>query len=183
MTTPLLTVDRLHEVLDYNPETGVFTRRVTRPGRVAGSVNSTGYLQIEIGGRTYCAHRLAWLYTYGEWPPNELDHINRNKSDNRISNLRPATRQQNCWNTRRHFKTKPKGVSFEPQRRGKKYRASIQGRERRLSLGLFNTAEEAHAAYKAAALTLFGEFFCDGDDAVDTLPHGKTFSEHAGSSA
>lgn len=96
--------ERLHELFDYNHETGVFTwklspSRCTSAGSVAGSLHHTGYLNISIKRRRYQLHRLAWKYFYGEEPPAELDHINRDRTDNRISNLRPATKAQNCQNT------------------------------------------------------------------------------------
>jgi HNH endonuclease len=87
-----LTAERLRERLHYDAETGVFTRRVgssnARAGDVAGSVHSTGYVRISIDGGKYTAHCLAWFYVHGVWPSDQIDHINRNRSDNRIANLR-----------------------------------------------------------------------------------------------
>src|SRR3990167_10275155 len=97
-----LAQDLLKELLDYDPETGVFTWKVSRKGirkdRVAGCLNNRGYLHIVVNSRPYKAHRLAWIYVYGCWPENEIDHINHDKSDNRIINLREATRKINCKN-------------------------------------------------------------------------------------
>jgi hypothetical protein len=99
-----ITAERLRQLLHYDPERGVFTW-LSRPaerswntrfaGTRAGTINGLGYVVIGILGRRYKAHRLAWLYVHGEWPGRELDHINCDKSDNRIANLRPATRSQN----------------------------------------------------------------------------------------
>jgi hypothetical protein len=87
-----LTAERLREQLRYDAETGVFTRRVESGhacvGDVAGSVHSTGYVRIGIDGWKYTAHHLAWLYVHGVWPSDQIEHINRKRSDNRIANLR-----------------------------------------------------------------------------------------------
>lgn len=105
------------------------------------------------------AHRLAWLYIYGEWPIDQLDHINRNTSDNRIENLREATQSQNNANrsANKSKKYSPlKGVSFYPD--SKRWTASIRINNKNRHLGCFDTAEEAHAAYVAEADQVFGEF-------------------------
>src|SRR5690606_34614864 len=99
----MLTQQRLKELLYYDPETGIFTRLVgrsgprARAGDVAGSDNGKGYIRIYVDGRPYKAHRLAWFYMHGEWP-EEIDHRNGERADNRLSNLRPVTRQQNNLN-------------------------------------------------------------------------------------
>jgi hypothetical protein len=153
MTT--LTYDRLREVLNYDATTGVFTWRTKTSrkvvvGREAGSMKPSGYVSVRIDGPNYYAHRLAWLYVYGEWPAAEVDHINGVKDDNRISNLRQATRKQNMEN-----RVQPIGASGY---RGvcwleanQKWRASIVHNRKNIYLGLFNTAEEASVAYKEAA--------------------------------
>ena len=107
MTTQILTQAKLKELLDYNPDTGDFTNKAFRglraiPGEIAGNLNTRGYIDISIGRRKYKAHRLAWLYTYGTWPINNLDHINRSKIDNRIVNLRDVTQAQNGQNKTKH---------------------------------------------------------------------------------
>ena len=87
-----LTAERLRERLRYDAETGAFTRRVgsghARAGEMAGTVHSTGYVRITIDGGKYTAHHLAWLYVHGVWPSDQIEHIHRNRSDNRIANLR-----------------------------------------------------------------------------------------------
>lgn len=106
-----LTAERVRELLHYEPATGIFTRRIrtsnrTKVGAIVGADNGKGYLQISVDWRLYSAARLAWLYMTGEWPKEEIDHINRVRSDNRFSNLREATRSSNNCNRRRFVKRK-----------------------------------------------------------------------------
>ena len=97
-----ITADRARELLHYDPETGVFTRRVasgkTHVGDVTGSKNALGYMMVGVDGSRYLAHRLAWLYTYGEWPKQDIDHIDQDKANNRIANLRDVSRSANNQN-------------------------------------------------------------------------------------
>jgi HNH endonuclease len=98
-----LTADRFRYLLDYDPATGVWTWLVstsncTRAGAAAGHTGSDGYHRIKIDGRSYLAHRLAWLYQTGAWPKREIDHRTLNKGDNRFENLREATDAQNVHN-------------------------------------------------------------------------------------
>jgi hypothetical protein len=158
-----LTAERLREVLNYDPATGVFTwlvrtARCRRIGEVAGC-GKNGYHQIGIDRRRYRAHRLAWLYMTGEWPAQEIDHINGDPSDNRITNLRPATSSQNKTNSRRRSDNNSgyKGVSFDRSRQKWQARISVAGRSAR-RLGRFDCPVAAHAAYVAAAEKHFGEF-------------------------
>ena len=101
-----LTAEDVRRELNYDPETGEFTRKTsffkTRIGERAGSISkSTGYVVIAVCGAQYLAHRLAWLYVYGCWPSLHIDHINGEKTDNRIANLREATNGENMQNQRR----------------------------------------------------------------------------------
>lgn len=155
-------VDTLREMLDYNPENGEFrwlqSIGRSKPGSMAGT-SSNGYLKIQIHKNSYWAHRLAWLLGHGEDPKDsEIDHINGNGSDNRLSNLRLATHAQNLQNTRRPRNNKcgHKGVAWHS--RAKKWRAYIQANGRRHYLGYFESPEDGHAAYLAAAEKLHGEF-------------------------
>jgi len=84
----------LESLLVYDPETGDFWR----DGKILKSKNTSGYIQFRVKGKKYCAHKLAWLYVYGEYVSGDLDHINRIKDDNRIVNLRKVTRSENCQN-------------------------------------------------------------------------------------
>src|SRR4051812_34139236 len=101
MTVNALTQQRLRELLDYCPETGVFTRRTKkgheRSGDVAGYRDTHGYIKLSVDYKRYYAHRLAWLWITGVWPP-QIDHINRDRADNRLENLRVATPAQNAAN-------------------------------------------------------------------------------------
>lgn len=158
-TTPL-TAERLRQLFAYDPSTGIFIRLVNRrkfkAGAIAGYSHSGGYQRIMVDWVTYQAHRLAWLYSYGVWPAHELDHINGQRGDNRIANLREATSVQNHANMRLHSRNTSgfKGVSW----RGNCWRATISHRNKAVHLGNFATPEEAHAAYCAKAKELFGEF-------------------------
>lgn len=158
-----LTAKRLRELLSYDETTGVFTRKVRtrnqlKVGDVAGCVyHRTNRASTKLDGRSYENNRLAWLYTYGEWPRSpHLDHIDNDPSNNRISNLREASVSQNGANSRisKNNKAGFKGV----YQRGKKYRAQIMVLRKKINLGTFNTAEEAASAYADAAIMYFGEF-------------------------
>lgn len=154
----MITAEEARALIDYDPDTGVFrwrrSRRGCRIGDVAGNPNSKGYWQISLNYKRYFGHRLAWLYVHGYWPTGEIDHINMDKGDNRICNLRDATREQNRHNTTmtKRNTTGFKGVSFH-RKMGK-----FQAHHRRHWLGYFQTAEAAHAAYAKAATEAAGEF-------------------------
>lgn len=157
-----LTAARVRELLDYNPETGEFRWRLSNSkrapvGAVAGVI-SRGYRLIRIDGCLYRGHRLAWLHVHGHWPVAEIDHVNLDKADNRIANLREASRSQQLANQgrRRDNTSGFKGAFWEASRR--KWQAYIQVNGRRIHLGRFATPEAAHAAYVTAAAEHFGEF-------------------------
>jgi len=99
MTTQILNQAKLKARFNYNSDTGAFTRRMannqTKP---AGALNHDGYVIFYLDNRRYLAHVLAWLYVHGEMPVLEIDHINRDKADNRIANLRQVTRSEQCQN-------------------------------------------------------------------------------------
>lgn len=154
--------------LDYNQETGRFIwkmRKDTRPewntrhaGKSAGCLRNDGYLSISIFNRRYLAHRLAWFIVYGFWPAAFIDHKNQNKSDNRISNLRIATDTQNKANSKKPKRNTSgfKGVGYLAHTQ--KWRARIKRYGTEVSLGHYDTAEEAHRAYREAAVAIHGEF-------------------------
>jgi len=154
---------RVLELLDYNPDTGIFTRRVSRGSQLAGSVAGTkhvnGYICIQIDGKIYLAHRLAWLLSHG-FIPSEIDHINLIKDDNSIVNLRPATRQEIGRNTGKRVNNTSgfKGVSFH-KASGKWNARAQDANGKRSHLGYFPTPEAASVAYEAYAMKLHGAFY------------------------
>lgn len=154
-----VTAERVREVLAYDPETGVFTWRIhrasnARAGDVAGT-SDNGYIKIWIDGRQYRAHRLAWLYVHGVWPAHEIDHINRDKTDTRIANLRPVTRKQNCENQSalRPNTSGHRGVSWNTRQR--EWIAQIKHKRQGYHLGGFDRLEDAIAARLRAEARLF----------------------------
>jgi hypothetical protein len=152
----MLTADQLKELLEYDPDTGVLRNRAN--GRSIGWRHSAGYRQCMIGKKKYFIHRLAWLYAHGHLPKEQIDHINGDRSDNRICNLRIATQKQNSANMkiRSNNKVGFKGVSRI--NRSKPFFASIHVDGKTKYLGIFATAEEAHEAYLLAARMYFGDY-------------------------
>lgn len=159
-----LTQARLKEVLHYNPNTGVFTWRVSNcrveKGDIAGWIyrsNGIDRRGIKIDGINYIAARLAWLYTYGEWPKKQVDHKNRDALDDRLGNLRLATKGENQANTKKykHSKSPYRGIT---QRKNGRWVAQIGIDGVTNGLGTFDTPEEAAKVYDAAAKLRFGEF-------------------------
>lgn len=144
------------EHLSYDPGTGDFVwitnRRRALSGQAAGSIGADGYRRIKFAKRAWSAHRLAWLFVYGEWPQKCIDHINNVRSDNRIENLRLAEYWQNAVNTARS------GASRGVTCRNGKYIAQITAARSYYHLGVFDTLEEAHAAYIGASRVLHGKF-------------------------
>lgn len=157
-----LCTEELRNILKYDPVSGIFTRVVRRsrcmPGTVAGSVYPDGYVYIMINRQRYMAHRLAWLYMTGVFPEKEVDHIDRNRSNNSWANLRSVSTQQNSFNRSLHSNNKSgfKGVCFD--KRDKKFKAAITLNGIVHHLGYFNTAEEANECYQKAAIELHGEY-------------------------
>jgi hypothetical protein len=157
MAVSNVTAQRVRELLDYDPLTGVFRWRASRsackvkPGDIAGSLHSSGYVRIGVDYTICLAHRLAWLHVYGVWPGPILDHINTVKSDNRISNLRdvsPQVNQQNKRLPRANVTSKYLGVWWNTRQR--KWVTGITAFGRRIHLGTFADEDAAYAAYLAA---------------------------------
>ncbi|WP_425909054.1 HNH endonuclease [Nitrobacter sp. TKz-YC02] len=158
-----LTLDRLKEVLSYDPETGFFVWLVQLGwkgpvGKRAGTRHSRGYVHIMIDQKLYLVHRLAWFYVAGQWPSNQIDHLDCDRSNNRFANLRQATTSQNNQNRQKRpgGASKFKGVSWHVQNR--MWEARIKRDRQQIRLGLYRTEEEAHAAYCKAANEMFGSF-------------------------
>jgi len=165
--------DLVRQLLNYDPASGEFTWR-HRPQEMfptfkgfkiwngkyadkkAGGTMTRGYRTITVEYESFLGHRLAWLLMHGEPVPAQIDHINRNPSDNRISNLRAATYSQNIANTGMwsHNRSGFRGVHSYFNR----FYAQIRHEGRTIYLGSFLTIEEARDAYRAAAVRLFGEF-------------------------
>ena len=162
----VLTQERLKEVVRYEPEVGEFYWVANSPWRAgvagerAGSPHAGGYRAITIDRVKYLEHRLAWFYQYGIFP-KQLDHINRNRKDNRIANLREATAEQNRAN-RGAVKSISglKGAHWHKE--AKRWVSKIERNGSATYLGSFDTAEEAHMAHCRAAKKYDGEFFNSG---------------------
>ena len=158
----MLNFERVNALLRYDPETGKLFWKIPRgrmpSGVVAGRLSNKGYIQIGIDSKRYSAHRLAWLLHYGAWPEHLIDHINMDKSDNRITNLREATNAENQFNTVAQSNNTSgfKGVTLHKNNR--KWIAYIGVKGVRHHLGSFKTAVEAHEAYVKASKELHGSF-------------------------
>lgn len=160
----MLTAERLRTLLTYEPETGIFRIATYRGGRkkageVAGAVNSSGYICIKVDGRKYQAHRLAWLYVHGAWPPDVIDHVNGNRTDNRLSNLRCATRRENKHNSRAPSISTSgvKGVFWNSKRRKWQARICLSNGKRQ-HLGYHHSLSAAEAVVTAAYSEAHGQF-------------------------
>lgn len=161
---PLPTPTELRQLLDYEPATGTlvwrkrgpeyFTDRASTPdacasrwngnyaGKVAGSKKANGYIALGIWGTDITAHRIAWAISHGEWPPEDIDHINGDRADNRLVNLRSVSRAMNMRNQRFKVRT-PTGVVGVVITRGGRFLASIGCNESYQYLGTYLTKEEA----------------------------------------
>lgn len=149
---------RLISILDYDPVAGVFTNK---KGRVLNSKpkNPKAYVYICLNREQMCAHVLAWFYIHKKWPLADIDHINRNRHDNRINNLREATRSQNVFagKTRSDNKSGQRGVSWH--KRAKKWRVQIVVDKQVHYLGLFACKEIACLVYSEHAAKFYGKFY------------------------
>jgi len=165
MTNAILTETRLKELLNYDPDTGIFVRIKTvgptaREGQISGYLhNASGYYISCLDYVDYKHHRLAWLYVTGKWPNGCLDHINGDRKDNRFLNLREATKAQNSYNsgTPKTNTSGYKGVSWSNQ--ANKWFAKIVIQGKQIHLGFFSEPEDASSAYNKAAKKFHGEFY------------------------
>jgi hypothetical protein len=161
-STEIITADEVRRVFHYDPYKGSFSRIVAGPGIKnkylgvpLGCPDKKGHMRIGYKRRHYKLHRLIWLYMTGEWPAEQIDHINRDPTDNRWCNLREASHAENIWNQARR----------DGRRRGAylcirtgQYASAIRNSGKTTWLGRFDTEDEAAAAYEAAARRLRGEF-------------------------
>ena len=152
---PELTAEVLRQLFSYSPGTGIFTRKVstnnrTKIGEIAGCRRPDGYLCTRLGGKSYQMHRLAWLYVHGAWPDGQIDHINGDRTDNRISNLRDVSHVENGRNQKLGATNKSgaNGVHWFSSR--KKWRAAITVNGKSRHLGYFDTVAEASEARRSA---------------------------------
>jgi hypothetical protein len=163
----MLSQAELKSLLNYNPDTGIFTWMVSRgtakAGQLAGTVTSKGYIHIKIKRRLYLAHRLAWMYTYGTYPNEQIDHENMIRNDNRILNIRLATHANNQQNKciRSNNTSGRKGVSWDKGHNKWHSRCTANGKC--YSLGYFDSVEQASLAYQQFASEKHGEFFNNGE--------------------
>lgn len=138
--------------LSYCAQTGQFrwlTGRRGLPGTTAGCRMNRGYWAISIDGKSYLAHRLAWLITYGIWPEGQIDHINGDRADNRLCNLRAVSNAENAQNKRRARSDNDSGL-LGVRQLGSRWQARIMKAGKAIHLGAYETKEAAHAAYLAA---------------------------------
>jgi len=142
MINPILTQQYLNSIFCYFPETGKLTRM---NGRKAGTLDNTGYTRLSIHCKRYLSHRLIWMMYYGYWPTTDLDHINRDKSDNRIANLREASRSTNVRNS--HDK-----IGVYLRKDNGKWRSNITVDGERLNLGEFDNQWDAICRRKSVEL-------------------------------
>lgn len=149
-----MTVALVRELFDYDPEEGVLRWRISagkaKAGNIAGRTSPRGYRKVTIYYHSYLEHRLAWLHYYGEWPKQQIDHINRNPSDNRISNLRDVSISDNALNRKRERYSNAKGVSFIKCKGRWRATLCLPTRTQKY-IGSFVTEAEARAAYANAA--------------------------------
>jgi len=154
---PDISAERLREVMTYDPETGVFRRRIqTRrshpPGAVVGSINNWGYVVFRVDGIHVSGSRAAWLYMYGRLPDQYIDHIDGNRQNNAIRNLREASAVENGRNNA------GKGYCLDRSGSGTRYRAYIYVNKKQINLGCYSNENDARAAYIVASKTYFGQF-------------------------
>ncbi|WQZ00658.1 HNH homing endonuclease [Xanthomonas phage NP1] len=151
-----LTFEEVNALLAYEPDTGLLLWKVSKgtakAGRVAGSPHNEGYLRVKVHGKMNSAHRLAWLLHTGSWPSKHLDHIDGNRANNRIDNLRECTQAENLQNKGKYSNNKSGAQGVHWNKQAKKWMAQIRVAGKNIYLGLFETLEEAAAARAAAKL-------------------------------
>lgn len=178
------TISRLRELFDYDPHSGLMTRKTlvgngTAVGSVVGCKSTNKYLRVQIDGASYMCHRIAWAIYYGDWPKMHIDHIDRDKFNNSILNLREANSSENQHNktTPRQNSTGHRGVfSF---RNGGKFYAEITKNGKTMFLGTFDDPQSASVAFEDTAKRLQGEFylasgeqpFREGQEVISAAAH------------
>jgi hypothetical protein len=158
---------QLREVLDYNPDTGIFRWKIKSSkslsiGETAGCTRADGYVTIQYNAIPYLAHRLAWVYTHGELPSTSIiDHVDGNPSNNKLNNIRVCAPTQNQQNRRVNSNSISgfKGVSWVEERQ--KWKARTWLKRKYYFLGYFDTKEDAIKAHQSFCITYHGEFYRD----------------------
>lgn len=155
MKNESLSHDHLRELLDYDPKTGIFTWKIAAGKRVseglrAGWNEGKGYRKIQVSGKSYREHQLAWFYVNGKWPDHEVDHKDGIRNNNRISNLREATRLENRQNLSGKSSGKSGVIGCSWHKKTKKWQAYISVGRKWHALGYFDNREDAGAAYLRA---------------------------------
>jgi hypothetical protein len=155
MKNESISQEYLKSILNYNPDTGIFTWKInksigTKSNDIAGAINDKGYVKISINSKGHSAHRLAWLYMNGVYPPNQIDHINKVRSDNRFKNLRLATNKQNQENTsiRKDNSSGTTGINWRKDL--EKWQVRIQSHGKRITVGIYSGLELAIEAREKA---------------------------------
>ena len=147
MTANILTQDRLKEILHYDPETGIFTRRKNqggiKAGSTAGNVTEQGYIRIKVDRKLHYAQRLVWLYVHGHFPEDEMDHINHIRDDNRLINLRKCSRLENMKNKSRYKCNSSGRTGISWHKRERKWHARIRVNKKIIHLGSFKDIDDA----------------------------------------
>lgn len=155
----MLTYERAHERLMHDRDTGELFWKVShwkrvKAGNVAGDKYRNGYRRVCVDSKEYLAHRVVWMMAYGEWPTNEIDHINGDRADNRLCNLRLATSTQNKQNTGRRSDNKSGRVGVSWQKNLGKWQAAITVNRKQRHLGFYPDIESAAMAYAKAKAEL-----------------------------
>jgi hypothetical protein len=168
----MLTQERLKELFHYDPETGVFTRLVRTSsqgnlGVIKNKLHIYGYLYVGIDGKAYRAHRLAWLYVHGRFPLGEIDHVNHDRADNKIANLREVTSQENSRNAAKGINNTSGFVGVTWEKANSTWRSYIQVNRKRINLGSFQNKQDAIAAREAANIK-YGFHDNHGKELFDT---------------
>ena len=157
-----ITKELLHELLDYNPNTGYLIWKVHRGGTArkgtrAGALDHEGYRLVSLYNKTYKAHRLIWLYVTGNWPEGVIDHLDHDKDNNKLDNLRDCSHSHNSHNTSSKGKGKSKYLGVYIDSKSGRPTASIRIGGKTKYLGSFDSEEEAHAAYLSVKRLLLPE--------------------------
>jgi len=170
-----LTVEWLREHMVYVPETGTLMWKVRGPGKTVGkplgTIDATGYVRVKVNNVVYFLHRLVWFYHYGTWPQRQIDHIDGNKTNNAIANLRDCTAAQNSARRKVRAAIAPSRGVFP---HGPGFVARIHHAGTRHYLGYFAKLEDAKAAYEAKAKEIHGEFAHVARINIPLMPDGAS---------